>query len=349
MAKIPSIQKDDTIYLGIDVHEKTYSISVFSEGQQIHHQHSKASYSVIHRLLERYKALPVRAVYEAGAFGYGLYDRLKADGVDAIVTPPSKIPVVAGDKVKTDSRDSFKLAQLLSVNMLGAVTVPTQVIREDRELLRTRDQLVSERTRVFHQIQSKLRFHDLPLRCKGQVTTLNRESLLALPMALSVKRAFEELLDLYQYLTTRLKQFRRWLLELAQSEKYHAMIELLQSLPGIGLMTALAWVLEVPPIQEFKSADKLASFLGLTPSESSSGGSRHQGHITRCGNSKIRWLLCECAWTAIRKDKVIEEYYQRIKRTRGAKRAIVAVARKLSARIRAVLIHQVPYAVGTVQ
>jgi transposase len=322
---------------------------VFSQGQQIHQQHSKASYSVIHRLLERYKGLPVRAVYEAGAFGYGLHDKLKADGVDVIVTPPSKIPVVAGDKVKTDSRDSFKLAQLLSVNMLGAVTVPTQATREDRELLRTRDQLVSERTRVFHQIQSKLRFHDLPLRCKGQVTTLNREALLALPMALSVKRAFEELLDLYQYLTTRLKQFRRWLLELAQSDKYHGMIKLLQSLPGVGLMTALAWALEVPPIQEFRSADKLASFLGLTPSESSSGGSRRQGHITRCGNSKIRWLLCECAWTAIRKDKAIEEYYQRIKRTRGGKRAVVAVARKLSARIRAILIKQVPYAIGTVK
>lgn len=347
MAKIRFDQRK-VIYLGIDVHEQSYSLSVFHNGQQIRHQHSKASYAVIRRLLDRYKGFYIRAVYEAGAFGYNLYDRLKADGVDIIVTPPSKIPVTPGEKVKTDSRDARKLAQLLSANMLKAVTVPSQIIREDRELLRTRDQLVAQRTRIFHQIQSKLRFHGLPLRCKGQITALNREQLLALPMSQSLQRAFEELLNLYDIYTQRLRQFRRWLLALAQQDAYKHLVDILCSVPGIGLMTALAWVFEVPSVKCFTSADKLACFLGLTPGEDSSGNTRRQGHITRCGNGKIRWLLCESSWVAIRKDKAIEDYYQRIKRTRGAKRAIIAVARKLSARIRALLISNTPYAIGTV-
>jgi transposase len=348
MAKICFDQRK-VIYLGIDVHEESYSLCVFHNGQQIRHQHSKATYAVIHRLLERYKGFYIRAVYEAGAFGYHLYDRLKADGVDVIVTPPSKIPTTPGEKVKTDRRDALKLAQLLSAGMLKAVTVPSQTIREDRELLRTRDQLVAQRTRVFHQIQSKLRFHGLALRYKGRITAIHREQLMALTIAKPVKHSFEELLNLYEYYTQRLRQFRVWLLELAQQDAYRRTIEILRSVPGIGLLTALAWVLEVPAAKCFASADKLASFLGLTPSEDSSGNSRRQGHITRSGNGKIRWLLCESSWVAMRKDKAIEDYYQRIKRGRGPKRALIAVARKLSARIRALLIHQTPYELGTIQ
>jgi transposase len=123
---------------------------------------------------------------------------------------------------------------------------------------------------------------------------------------------------------------------------------LLQSIPGVGLFASLAWVLELPAMKYFLTDDKLANFLGLTPSEVSSGSKRRLGSISKTGNPKIRWLLVQSSWILIKKDPVMQQAFARIKRRRGSQCAIIAVARKLSARIRAVLLHQTPYAIGTI-
>lgn len=349
MDKIRTLHSDkQTIYMGIDVHEITYRISLFHQGEEILNQSSPADYSCVKKLLKRYSKFIIHAVYEAGAFGYSLYDKLKGDGVRVIVTPPSKIPSAPGDKVKTDTRDCRKLAQLLSAGLLKAVTVPIQRVREDRELLRTRDQLVDQRRRIYQQIQSKLRFHGLSLRFRGRISSAGSHALLAIPMEQSLRCAFEHLLETYDFYTGLLKRVRKEVLAIAEKQEYLKAIKLLMSIPGVGLLTALAWVLELPSMREFECADRLASFLGFTPSESSSGDTRHQGRITRNGNAKMRWSLIQSAWILVQKDAAMGDYFDRLKHRRGAKRAIVAVARKLSARMRAVLIKQTPYALGTV-
>jgi len=349
MSKISSHHSDaHIIYMGIDVHESSYNICLFNQGQEIFSQHCSSSYDSIKKLLKRFRDFSFCAVYEAGAFGYALYDLLLADGVKTIVTPPSKMLRSQDDVVKTDKRDARKLAQLLSAGLLKAVCVPTMQIRQDRELLRTRDQLSDQRRRIYQQIQSKLRFHGLPLRCKGSITALNKARILQLPLSAPVRLAFVELINLYDYYSARLRFLRNELIKLAESKPYATAVALLKSIPGVGLFTSLAWVLELPSMKHFASDDNLASFLGLTPMENSSGSRRRLGSISKSGNPKIRWLLVQCSWILIGKDPVIQQFYNRIKRRHGAQSAIVAVARKLSARIRAVLMTQTPYVVGTI-
>jgi transposase len=349
MTKINSHHSDaNIIYMGIDVHEATYNISLFNQGEEIFSQHCNATYDAIRKIVKRFRSFSFCAVYEAGAFGYGLYDQLKKDGVNIIVTPPSKVLRSQDDTVKTDKRDARKLAQHLSAGLLKAVCVPSMQIRQDRELLRTRDQLVDQRRRIYQQIQSKLRYHNLPLRSKGTITILNKTVLFQMPLSVPMRIAFSELINLYDFYSQRLRFLRNEIIKLSESKPYATAVSLLQSIPGVGLFASLAWLLELPAMQHFQSDDKLASFLGLTPTESSSGRKRRLGSISKTGNPKIRWLLIQCSWILIGKDPVMQQCFSRIKRRRGSQCAIVAVARKLSARMRAVLIHQTPYAIGTI-
>jgi transposase len=338
------------IFMGIDTHELTYRVSMFFEGEELHNSTYPSDVRHLKKLLGRYEKFRVHAVYEAGPFGYSLYDWLKQQGVDVIVTPPSKIPIAAGDFVKTDKRDARHLAHLLSSGLLKSVPVPDKRKREDRDLLRTRDQLVSQRKRIFLQIQSKLRFHGIPIRNHLLISRKNRKMILEYPgMGVSLLGAFRLLLDSYDYYTTNLMLVRKAILELSEDKAYRDGIAILKGIPGVGILTALSFLLELPDMRSFDSNEKVGSYLGLTCSEYSSGEKQHQGRITRCGNAKVRGLLVQCAWKTIAGDEAMKRFYERLKRRRGGKRAIVAVARKLSGRMRTVLMKNEPYQVGLVQ
>jgi transposase len=338
------------LFIGIDVHEKTYSVSVFFENEELLNTTYPSDTRHLKKLFTRYEKYTLHAVYEAGPFGYGLYDWLKKAGVDVIVTPPSKMPKAAGDMVKTDKRDAKRLAHLLSGGLLKAVSVPERQKREDRDLLRTRSQLVDQRRRIFMQIQSKLRFHEIPIRCRSMITREHRKMILEYPRIKgSLGISFEVLLDSYDYYTEQLKKVRQAVLELSESAAYRKGVEILKGIPGIGILTALSFLLELPNMRSFESNEKVGSYLGLTCSEFSSGEKQHQGRITRCGNARMRGLLIQCAWKLIDGDAVMKKFYERIKRRRGGKRAIVAVARKLSGRMRTILLKNEPYLVGLVQ
>lgn len=338
------------IFMGIDVHERTYSVSLFFENEELLNTSFPSETKHLKRLLQRYSSFRIHAVYEAGPFGYDLRDWLESQGVAVTVTPPSKLPQAPGDRVKTDKRDARKLAHLLSGGLLRAVPVPERQKREDRDLLRTRQQLVDQRRRIFLQIQSKLRFHGMTIRCRLLVTGKNRELILNYPgISTSLRQSFEYLLNSYDYYTESLKHIRNAVLALSESEAYRDGVKILKSIPGVGVLTALCFLLEMPDMKAFESNEKIGSYLGLTCSEYSSGESQHQGHITRCGNSRMRGLLVQSAWRLIAGDGAMKHYYERLKRRRGGKRAIVAVARKLSGRIRTVLLRKEPYQIGLAQ
>lgn len=338
------------LFMGIDVHEQTYTVGLFFEGQELLSATYPSETRHLKKLLGRYSDFKVHATYEAGPFGYTLHDWLKSQGVTATVTPPSKMPVAVGDRVKTDKRDARKLAHLLSCGLLKAVPVPDKRKREDRDLLRTRDQLVGQRRRLFLQVQSKLRFHGVPIRNRAVISHKNRDRILNVPgMSESLRQSFRYLLDCYDFYSGRLKDIRNAILALGEKEVYREGVRILTSISGVGFITALSFLLELPDMKAFESNEKVGSYLGLTCSEYSSGESHHQGRITRCGNAKMRWLLVQCSWKVIAGDAVMKRVYERIKRRRGGKRAIVAVARKLSGRMRTILLKHEPYQVGLVQ
>ena len=287
--------------------------------------------------------------YEAGPSGFGLYDRLDEAGIRCIVVPPNLIPVEIGCKVKTDKKDSKKLALLLEADMLKEVFVLSEEQRMHRELLRTRRQLVEHRTSIIKQIKSKFLYYSIEPEEAGkrEWTAKQIKSILGFGFPHeALKKAVEALLEMYGQLTLAIRSLNKETRLLSNTEFYQDRVSLLMTVPGIARLSAMEILTELGDLERFKSNDHLASFLGLTPSEYSSGEHTRKGHITRCGNKRVRTCLVESAWKLIAQDGVMREKYDGIKYRRGARRAIVAMARNLAGRIRGMMLRNEPYVTG---
>ena len=336
------------VFIGVDVHKESWHVTARSEGEEVFHGGIPSQYHALQKLFVHFKDCKIKVAYEAGPCGFWLYDRLTENGIETIVVPPSLIPVESGNKVKTDKRDSRKLAKLLESNMLKRVYVLSEEDRADRELLRTRRQVLEHRSDVVRQIKSKLLFHGIssPLATerwtKGYIRWL-RELTWGSKV---LKVSFESLIELYEYLTEHLIKIHQEVIELSRSRKYLHKVKLLKSVPGIGTLVGMELLVELSEMERFRSADELASYIGLTPSEYSTGQYVRQGRITRCGNKRVRTCLVESSWILIQKDPLMRLKYNQLKQFKGAKRAIIAIARKLIIRIRRLLLNNEPYVIG---
>lgn len=337
------------VFIGVDVHKESWHVTARTEGEEVFHGGIPSQYHALRKLLGHFKDCRIRVAYEAGPCGFWLYDRLTEDGIEAIVVPPSLIPIESGNKVKTDKRDSRKLAKLLESNLLKRVYVLKEEDRVDRELLRTRRQIVEHRNDVARQIKSKLLFYGIrspfARRYGWGRSYLQWLKGVDLPRE-SLRVCFESLIELYEYLSDQLMKMNQRVKELSQSLKYRQRLKLLCSVPGIGTLIGMEILVELSEVERFKRADELASYIGLTPSEFSTGQYVRQGRITRCGNKRVRTCLVESSWILITKDPLMRLKYNRLKSMKGAKRAIIAIARKLIIRIRRILLNNEPYVVG---
>ena len=334
-----------TINVGIDVHKKSWHVTALIEGDVVVAVTIQPFYSVLKKLLAQFKGARIRIAYEAGPGGFNLYDDLTADGIECIVVPPSLIPVESGNRVKTDKRDSRKLAQYLENKRLKRVYVLTKQERAHRQFVRTRRQLSNHRTDVMRQIKSLVLFHGIPLPGvdAGFWTRPFLASLRAVGTDEYVSRSLNRLIDLYEYLTQQVKQLTKEVRELARTEEYGKRVKLLRTIPGVGLLSAMEILVELQDVSRFSTADQIAAYLGLTPSQYSSGERVRMGRITHMGNHRLRTRMVECSWILIKKELKLHKTYEAIKKRRGAKRAIVAVSRKLIIRIRRILLDEISY------
>ena len=347
--KEQTLARGKTVAMGIDVHKENWHVTVLVAGEEVFQGRIPGEYSALRKLLDRLLDCQIRVAYEAGPCGFGLHDRLQAEGINVLVVPPSLIPVESGNKVKTDRRDSRKLARLLEGTLLKRVHVLTPEERAHRDLLRTRRQLVQHRADVARQIKSKLLFSSIRAPFPAQqpwtgpylrwVKGLHWEEA-------CVQVSLDVLVRLYEELTVHVKALESRIQALAATEHYQKRVRLLRTVPGIGLLSAMEMLTELQDLSRFDSPQHLASSLGLTPSEYSSGPRVRQGRITRCGNKRVRSCLVESAWILIGKDPQMRQRYLRIKFRRGAKRAMIAIARNLSGRIWRMLLTHEPYAAG---
>jgi transposase len=337
---------DKKVYVGIDVHKESWHITLRTLGEEVFNGRIPGSYTSLKKVLDRYRGNSVKVAYEAGPFGFWLYDKLTEDGIETLVVPPSTIPVESGNKVKTDKRDSRKLAILLERNMLKRTYVLSEEEREHRDLLRTRRQIVDHRNDVARQIKSKILFYGItvPFSPKTRLTHRYIAWLKTLTFGTPyMKESLDLLIQLYEYLTQQITRINRKVVTLCREKKYHERIKLLCTAPGIGKLTAIELLVELQDMARFKSASQLASYIGLTPAEYSTGGKTRQGRITRCGNKRVRTYLVESTWILITKDPWIRAKYLKLKATRGGKRAVVAIARRFIIRLRRMLLDNVPY------
>ena len=263
------------------------------------------------------------------------------------------IPRAPGHRVKTNRLDSRGLSESLRGGQLKSIHVPSPVYRELRHLTHLRDTMVRQAAAHKQRIKALLLLEgiEFPPAAAGRQWTLRvKAQLRKLECSRTVRFKLDQLLDTLEFsekqVVNSTKEIRRFCkedAELSQSIAY------LMSVPGIGSIVASQLLARIGDWREIDNVRQLGSFLGLVPTENSTGDRVDRGSITRLGDGRLRSKLIQAAWSAIRQDTELREFYRSVcrrnSRGKGARIAIVAVARKLSTRIYAVLKNQRPYIV----
>ena len=329
------------VYIGIDVHRSFFVASCICEGVVIKRCRMKATAeSVISFISKHFPDSEVKTCYESGFSGFWLHRELVLAGIDNIVVHAASIEVAANDRVKTDKRDSLKMAQQLEAGRLRGIRVPSLEQEYARLLTRTREQFMRAKRRV--QVQIRMRLHQFglfPVHIERALRLKDVEHILN-SLDGELKLAIELLYTQWVYLMDSVDHLNKCLAEQASKDPLE---EIYRSVPGIGVLTARVLSNELGDMSQFPNVKSLYSFTGLTPGEYSSGNKVYKGHISRQGSSRLRHMLVEASWKAVRKDEVLGKFFQDLAKRAGKKRAIVAVARKLIGKVRAAIRDSTPY------
>ena len=317
------------LIIGCDFHTRYQQIAMMDEAtgelteRRLDHESGEAH--TFYRSLQG----PVRVGIEAtGPIHW--FERLLAElGHELWIGDSARIRASEVRKQKTDERDAALILDLLLSKRFPRIWVPTPAERDLRQLLWHRHKLVCMRTMLGNQLHALAMSQGL-CRKRQLFTKKGRVQLASLALGPWASRRREELLKLLDQLDPPIAALDRAVLEEAQRREDAVC---LMTHPGIGPVTSLAFVLAIGPITRFRRSKKIASYLGLNPSEESSGGRRRLGAISKQGNTMVRWLLIEAVYPAVRKDPALRQDYKRLKFRRGHAVAKVAIARKLAVRM----------------
>ena len=308
------------IYVGVDVHVSSWHLTVRTDDVVLGRAAIGGSWEELRKVLSRWPSKRVTVIYEAGFSGFWLYDAVVAWGGQCLVVAPSRIPVESGNRIKTDRRDSAKLAHLAAAGELVSVWVPSMQERQDREVVRERRRIMRQLRQVQCQIKALLHCYGVVVPSRAGRWSLAYEAQLrGLRMGHELMEAsFTCLLDRYRFLREQCTAQTRLIRGLASQERYREKMMWLTSLPGVGPLTAMELLTELCEVSRFGRAEEVAAYCGLTPSEYSSGARVRRGHISRCGKAAVRSRLVEAAWVAIRFDPELRGTYERLRaRRRG--------------------------------
>jgi len=344
------VARDKEIFVGLEDSKSTWKLAVRSEKMVIHQVSMEAKYPVlIGYLRNKFPGCVIHLIYEAGFKGFNLYDHLTEEGIDCVVIPPHVVTEPKVNRVKTDKRDARRLAKVLeNHDFKDSCYVPDKERREDRQVSRTLIALQKDIIRTRNRIRKFLQFHgievDFPDRWGRNEFRALRKLEMSEPLRISLDIFLTQLEELWAHQVA----LRAALRKLCKKERYRKAFTIARSLPGIGWFTAIRLVLELgEDLSRFTSGKKIASFVGLTCSEHSTGETERKGRITGMGSGFIRSTLIENSWAAIRKDPVLLEKFTKVWHASGRrKKGIVAVARMLIVRYRACLISGTPYVIG---
>lgn len=269
---------------------------------------------LVRKLTGKYRQL--RFCYEAGPTGYGLYRQLRSLGQNCIVVAPSLIPRRAGDRVKTNRRDALSLAKLLRAGELTAVWVPDERHEAMRELTRARGAAAEDLRRKRQHVMAFLLRHDLHYGGTKSWSKAYVNWLAGLKLGHVEERiAFEEMLLAVRQAEERMARLEEAIRNAAPDWSLYQVVVALMAMRGIDLVSATGLLAEIGDLSRFRRPRELMAYLGLVPSESSTGETIKRGPITKAGNRRARRILVECAWS-----------YQHPPRVGRAKQAKVAAA-----------------------
>ena len=288
-------------YVAMDTHKKQHSLAVLATetGETIEMTIANTTREIT-KMVKKIKKLsdaPIRFCYEAGVCGFALKRKLEALGCECAVIAPSLIPSKPGERIKTDRRDAQKLLSLFKAGLLTEVFAPNQEQESARELTRLRQTAQENIKRIRHQIIKMLTRHGYIYHQGRHWTNKHHLWLQSLEFTNSLLTSvFEDYFTELQHCQTRLNTIDTQVELLAAKDPYREPVALLRCFHGIDTLTAISIITEIFDFGRFASARHLMSYLGLTPSEDSSGEKQQKGSITKAGNNRVRRLLNECAW-----------------------------------------------------
>ena len=287
-------------FVGLDVHKDTIAVAVAEAGRTPARLIGSIAHDVgkLIKLLARYgEPGAVQVNYEAGPTGYGLQRALARRGYPCQVIAPSLIPKRAGDRIKTDRRDSLRLAELARAGELRAIWIPDPADEAIRDLARAREDAVNARTQVRQQLKGFLLRHDVRYAGKTAWSKSYYRWLARLNFGLAgAQTAFTEYWPAVTAADERVARLTEAAANSIAGWRFEPVVRALQALRGIDQISAIGLVAEIGDIGRFAHPRQLMGYLGLVPSESSSGEQVARGSITKTGNAHVRRLLTEAAW-----------------------------------------------------
>ena len=291
------------LYVGMDVHKDSIDIALADADPTVEARvfgrigGDMASLDKAIRKLKSTGCEPCFA-YEAGPGGYHVYRHLQSHGLACIVVAPSLIPKRAGDKIKTDRRDSLMLARLFRAGELTSVHVPDEEDEAMRDLIRARNDAKSAETKARQRLLAFLLRYGIRYPGKTHWRPAHLRWLAELTMPLPVQQiVLQEYVDAVKEATNRVARLLNQICEVLPQWKRAPVVKAYQALRGVALLTAVSVAAEIGDMNRFESPKHLMAYLGLVPSEHSSGGTIRRGGITKTGNNLVRRLLVESAWS----------------------------------------------------
>lgn len=297
------MQNHNIIFIGLDTHKEFVEVAYIEDqrgAKPVHHGRISSAKASIKKLAKqfttKYPNATLHFVYEAGPCGYWIYRLLTSLGHCCYVVAPSLIPKTPGDKVKTDKRDALKLAKLLKSEDLTAIYVPEPEDESVRDLSRARETAMKDLKDAKYQLKALLLRNNISYHATANRSLKHLRWLteIILPHP-SQHLVLQEYLQTINERIARLKRLDGELEHHVKNWRYYPVVKAIQAMRGVRLLVATGVVAELGDLTRFDHPRKLMSYLGLVPSENSSGGKRNSGPITKSGNSRARRLLVEGA------------------------------------------------------
>jgi transposase len=328
--------RDSTSYVGLDVHKSTISVAVAEDGrggEVRDHGVIENRADILIRLVERLSKGGRRLYfcYEAGPCGYGLHRLLERLGHDCTVVAPSLIPKKAGDRVKTDRRDAAMLARLHRAGELTAVWVPDAAHEAMRDLVRARATATRVLGKARQHLAGFLLRHGQIYAGQRAWTVAYRRWLTTVRFALPAQQiVLQDYIDAVEDAEKRIARLMEQIEQLFSAWSMAPVVTAIQAMRGVAFINAITIVAEIGDLARFTNPRQLMAYLGLVPSEHSTGDSLRRGGITKAGNNQARRALIEGAWTYRMQARISRKLHDRIE---GLPKSIRDIAWKAQVRL----------------
>lgn len=349
------IPREYDVFVGLDVDKKSFSATVVDHQMMMSRSLRMPSRpdNLLAYVRKHFPGQKVAFAYEAGPTGFGLYDHLTAAGHPCLVAAPSMIPTAPGSQVKTNRLDSKKIAESLRGGQLKSIHVPSLAYRHLRHLVQLRDTFVRQASAFKNRVKSLLLYEGIsfpkaPASCQWSLRVLGE--LDALACAGPVRFKLDRLLSTLRFAQEQARQTTQEIHRFCREDpEISRCLQYVTSVPGMGAIGGSHLLARIGDWRQLRNVRQLGAFLGLTPSENSTGEGVDRGSITTIGDERLRNKLIQSAWVAVRQDAELKEFFDRVYETHSRdvadRVAIVAVARKLTTRVYAVLKQQRKYEV----